>query len=460
MASRSYLVCARSKKTYPSFQEKRFSPKRQTIASGEWCVPLLWLGCFRKDDLTVSSFELHDRVVEARAPVVHRRRVRKRLLESAKQLQRQFDHSDAWASHAHLLLKGIDGISDDFPYLTIEWEEIAEAGVKSKFFRDVNWVMDYFGGARKRSVALKLSELSFSQIDLKSDFPDPAIVSAEDFSEQDWKSLAHLMGSQWERKIPWEPKKPRAGARKKKKEEPYYGDTPGATQRGDNHRGVAAYDEGNMANAERYFNKAIRAAGAFALPFFNRGNVRWVQGEYEKAIEDYDAAALRKRRFDIAYYSAGMLRLQIGRSEEALESLDRALKCSPNNTTYLAGRAACWMGLGWEQKADKEFSRLRKRYPSHADIPELWAAALTRKTEASKSDRMRSIKLAQAACQLDKEQDYEKSIALAEAYAAAGKLDDAILAMFEAMGRTNGDLRNRLSKQRRAYQRQKRKAEA
>lgn len=50
MANRAYLCCSTFGRTYPSYQDARFKPERDTVAGAVSTVPLLWLALFRPSD--------------------------------------------------------------------------------------------------------------------------------------------------------------------------------------------------------------------------------------------------------------------------------------------------------------------------------------------------------------------------------------------------------------------------
>jgi tetratricopeptide (TPR) repeat protein len=131
----------------------------------------------------------------------------------------------------------------------------------------------------------------------------------------------------------------------------------------------------------------------------NLAGVLSSQGKLEEAITHYRLALQNKQNFTRAHSGLGIALYRKGRLDEAIGQFNRAVELEPDNLESLNG-------LSW----------LLATHP-----------------DTGKRDVQRAIKLAERGCELTKRRDAVTLRALATAYGAAGRFDEAITAAEAAL---------------------------
>jgi len=104
-----------------------------------------------------------------------------------------------------------------------------------------------------------------------------------------------------------------------------------------------AYDEGRKALADENVDEALAKAGE-ALDLFPgeanfhalRGDIRFVQENYDWAATNYDRAIERRDDFFYYYLQRGLARKELGRSNAAVDDLERSLELLPTAPAHYA----------------------------------------------------------------------------------------------------------------------------
>jgi tetratricopeptide (TPR) repeat protein/cellulose biosynthesis protein BcsQ len=98
-------------------------------------------------------------------------------------------------------------------------------------------------------------------------------------------------------------------------------------------------EKGNLEDAIRNYNEAIKLNDKSAEAFLYRGQAYEGQKKYPEAVSDYNRALFLKSPYPEASTGLGRVSLQQGNYDEAIANLNLALTSAPNN-------ADAWMGLG------------------------------------------------------------------------------------------------------------------
>jgi tetratricopeptide (TPR) repeat protein len=108
--------------------------------------------------------------------------------------------------------------------------------------------------------------------------------------------------------------------------------------------------------ALEHYNKALEADSRYAQAYLNRGVLYAYQGQFDKAIADFDSAIRLRPWESRPYYNRGTAYMSLGRYEEALSDMDATIKRNPNYAMGYVGRAKvlAWMGRLDEAIADCE----------------------------------------------------------------------------------------------------------
>ena len=81
--------------------------------------------------------------------------------------------------------------------------------------------------------------------------------------------------------------------------------------------GVDYAKQGDYRKAIEQFNEAIRIDPQYAAAYYNRGWAYGNLGQYERAIQDFDEAIRIDPQLGRAYYNRGIAYQAMGKSEEA-----------------------------------------------------------------------------------------------------------------------------------------------
>lgn len=117
-------------------------------------------------------------------------------------------------------------------------------------------------------------------------------------------------------------------------------------------RGVAAFQQGDMQQAERWFDWAITADSSDATAWSNRAQVRRSRNNHRGALEDLmNLIEIAPSNGD-AHFLLGLVSYKLGRFDVALDANSEAIKlgCSFGSQPYM-NRAQTYLRLGQNQKA-------------------------------------------------------------------------------------------------------------
>lgn len=202
MANRSFLVVTDHETIYPSSVEADFSPARQTIAQGVYCVPLLWFALFRQNDLRTATIEQDGETVEVTAPLVNTATALTQLNAAIPTLNSMFSSLGSLAEYAHLLRQEIETVAR--AHITIEFDEIACMSDRESFYAHLSYALGALDGNIPAGVGRK-SLLTLCQIDPNLRFPPASyLLSEEQLNDSLVLQHANILGSGWERDTGWE----------------------------------------------------------------------------------------------------------------------------------------------------------------------------------------------------------------------------------------------------------------
>ncbi|XP_046990851.1 serine/threonine-protein phosphatase 5-like isoform X1 [Schistocerca americana] len=78
-----------------------------------------------------------------------------------------------------------------------------------------------------------------------------------------------------------------------------------------------------------------------ALAYNNRGHIRYLQVNFDGAIEDYDKAIAIDPDLAVAYYNRGTVFYRLGQFEDALTDMEQAVRLEAKNGEFAEGLTAC-----------------------------------------------------------------------------------------------------------------------
>lgn len=101
-----------------------------------------------------------------------------------------------------------------------------------------------------------------------------------------------------------------------------------------NNKGILAEKEGNLADAERFYSRAIQLNPKYADPYSNRGNIYAYQGKTEAALKDFNTALALKPNHADALFNRANEFIKIGDFNTALEDLNASIAIKPHSDAY------------------------------------------------------------------------------------------------------------------------------
>src|SRR6266702_334934 len=111
-----------------------------------------------------------------------------------------------------------------------------------------------------------------------------------------------------------------------------------------NNRGVAYDKNGEYDRAIPDYDQAIKLKPS-AEGYFNRGNAQLGKGHYDRAIDDYNQAIKLKTAFAPAFDNRCWARAVVGILKQALADCNQALRLMPNNAATLDSRAFIFLKM-------------------------------------------------------------------------------------------------------------------
>lgn len=131
---------------------------------------------------------------------------------------------------------------------------------------------------------------------------------------------------------------------------------------------VKIYD-GDVQEAMRIINEAIKTAPSLATPHSALGDILCMQQKYEEAISAYDMALKIDPKYERARGGKVRCLYSQGKYSEALNMIERALRESPQNPYLLNERGIIFFELQNYSEAEKNFREALKK----SDDAGFWA---------------------------------------------------------------------------------------
>ena len=132
-------------------------------------------------------------------------------------------------------------------------------------------------------------------------------------------------------------------------------------------RGFAYHEDGQYQRAIGDFNKAIRLKPDLAPVYVSRGVAYYELGQYQRAIEDFNEAIRLKPDDDVAYYNRGLTYgKNLGQYQRAFEDLDEAISLKPDDASAYNNRGIVYCMLGQYQRAIEDYNEAIRLRPDNA----------------------------------------------------------------------------------------------
>jgi tetratricopeptide (TPR) repeat protein len=130
--------------------------------------------------------------------------------------------------------------------------------------------------------------------------------------------------------------------------------------------GIIAAEEGDFAEAMRYYEKALEIDPHFAPALYNMGNALASQGEFRRAADAYQRALASDPEFLMAYENLGISFIRMGRFEDALSVFDTALAQRPDYVPAMVGKGIAYHSAGRYTEAIEAYGEAIEIQPEAA----------------------------------------------------------------------------------------------
>jgi tetratricopeptide (TPR) repeat protein len=123
--------------------------------------------------------------------------------------------------------------------------------------------------------------------------------------------------------------------------------------------GMAYYDQGKYAEAERWLNRARSADKTMVASEYNLGRIAYETGRYEDAVRLFERVLERDRDNVLAMKAAAYSRIKIGDLAEAEKLYARALELEPESADQGYNYALVLMALDRPEQAEEVLLRYK-----------------------------------------------------------------------------------------------------
>ena len=182
--------------------------------------------------------------------------------------------------------------------------------------------------------------------------------------------------------------------------------------------------QGRLDEAKNQLTKALAQDAANKDAYSLLGNLLEKQGKFSEAVETYRRALQVDPQYAPAHQLMGRLSLKMGATDEGRKHLRDAVRLAPNIAAPALGNSFLR-----EQDTDQASVMYRKALERDSDSDAALlglAMALMQDQRRQPRDIQEAVELAARACKLTDHKKPPALIVLADAYAASGRLPDAI----------------------------------
>ncbi|MGO9110451.1 MAG: tetratricopeptide repeat protein [Thermoguttaceae bacterium] len=169
-------------------------------------------------------------------------------------------------------------------------------------------------------------------------------------------------------------------------------------------RGLDAYRAGRNDEALSALNDAIARDPRNASIHVDRGNVWYVQREYEPAIADFSEAVLLDPGCAAAYSNRAFAWSALGDQDQAITDFNAAIRLQANFGRAYNGRGCAFQAKGMIDTAIADFTEAIRLNPNYAAAYENRSSAYAKKgkqaladADAAKASKLRGVKATPAA---------------------------------------------------------------
>ncbi len=160
-------------------------------------------------------------------------------------------------------------------------------------------------------------------------------------------------------------------------------------------RGLTAWQQGRLAEAERHLTRAIVTRPRWAAVYVARGRVRTAGGRYQEAAADLNRALRLDPDRAETYAARADVFLKLGHRHRAVADYTQAIRLRPRYLSYRLDRAAVYLRQGRYRMAVADYNRVIQGRPRLAKAFYNRGLAYYRwgKLKSARRDLTRAIRL-------------------------------------------------------------------
>ncbi len=193
-----------------------------------------------------------------------------------------------------------------------------------------------------------------------------------------------------------------------------------------NNRGSAYQKQQNLRQALADFTKAIELSPDVAVFWVNRSAAWAESGDSERALSDAQKAVEIDPENALALNNRGVSWFENGNFDSALADYNEALKLTPHFAEAYVNRAAVLKRQERFEQARRDFEAAIMFGARSASAKNDYAWFLCTCTDEEFRNIERAIVLAEEACQLTNQEDWNMLDTLAVAYAEGSRIEEAV----------------------------------
>lgn len=218
-------------------------------------------------------------------------------------------------------------------------------------------------------------------------------------------------------------------------------------------RGVSYALAGRYPEAEADFTRVIELQPDHANAWFNRAEVRYELKKYDEAVVDYTESLAREPDDLGAVTGRGHAHFRAGRFAEALEDYQQSVRLAPELPDAYANRGDAQLKLGQWEAAARDYRRAMRLGPESPRAFQSAAWLMATCPDERFRDSELAVKTAEKLLELAGDQLALSTFdTLAAAYANAGRYEEAVQTLDQAIDLAPEEVKRDLTARRELYQ--------
>jgi tetratricopeptide (TPR) repeat protein len=190
---------------------------------------------------------------------------------------------------------------------------------------------------------------------------------------------------------------------------------------------------GKVDEAIACFNETLQQKEDFPEAYYGLAMASGIQKRYDDAIKYLTTVLKLDPKYPDAHYKMGVALMEIRKTDEAIAQLNKALRTSTDQAAVYVKLGVAYHRQGKYGAAIQNWTKAVELKPDNVNILSNLAWLLATASDTSVQDANKAIGFAKRACELT---GYKKAVpldALAAAYAAAGRFDEAVTTASQAV---------------------------